>query len=215
MNLINYLAWQRKDILLNMILPNQLTVLRIILTPVFYLLFRTGEPLFVQISMGVYIVAAFTDWYDGWLARKFNYITEWGKFLDPLADKILNSAAFFAFVYLDILPLWMVVIIVIRDFFITGLRAVADYQNISFVTRKSAKWKTFMQMVFINYLLFVYTFSITSSIYVGNESIFKLLMDENLIYYTMSFVTILTFYTGIEYICKNIVLIKKMFNYET
>ncbi|PIQ07587.1 MAG: CDP-diacylglycerol--glycerol-3-phosphate 3-phosphatidyltransferase [Ignavibacteriales bacterium CG18_big_fil_WC_8_21_14_2_50_31_20] len=198
-----------------MILPNQLTVLRIILTPVFYLLFRTGEPLFVQISMGVYIVAAFTDWYDGWLARKFNYITEWGKFLDPLADKILNSAAFFAFVYLDILPLWMVVIIVIRDFFITGLRAVADYQNISFVTRKSAKWKTFMQMVFINYLLFVYTFSITSSIYVGNESIFKLLMDENLIYYTMSFVTILTFYTGIEYICKNIVLIKKMFNYET
>jgi len=198
-----------------MILPNQLTVLRIILTPVFYLLFRTGEPLFVQISMGVYIVAVFTDWYDGWLARKFNYITEWGKFLDPLADKILNSAAFFAFVYLDILPLWMVVIIVIRDFFITGLRAVADYQNISFVTRKSAKWKTFMQMVFINYLLFVYTFSITSSIYVGNESIFKLLMDENLIYYTMSFVTILTFYTGIEYICKNIVLIKKMFNYET
>jgi len=165
--------------------------------------------------MGVYIVAAFTDWYDGWLARKFNYITEWGKFLDPLADNILNSAAFFAFVYLDILPLWMVVIIVIRDFFITGLRAVADYQNISFVTRKSAKWKTFMQMVFINYLLFVYTFSITSSIYVGNESIFKLLMDENLIYYTMSFVTILTFYTGIEYICKNIVLIKKMFNYET
>ena len=215
MNLINYLAWQRKDILLNMILPNQLTVLRIILTPVFYLLFRTGEPLFVQISMGVYIVAAFTDWYDGWLARKFNYITEWGKFLDPLADKILNSAAFFAFVYLDILPLWMVVIIVIRDFFITGLRAVADYQNISFVTRKSAKWKTFMQMVFINYLLFVYTFSITSSIYVGNESIFKLLMNENLIYYTMLFVTILTFYTGIEYICKNIVLIKKMFNYET
>jgi len=198
-----------------MILPNQLTVLRIILTPVFYLLFRTGEPLFVQISMGVYIVAAFTDWYDGWLARKFNYITEWGKFLDPLADKILNSAAFFAFVYLDILPLWMVVIIVIRDFFITGLRAVADYQNISFITRKSAKWKTFMQMVFINYLLFVYTFSITSSIYVGNESIFKLLMDENLIYYTMLFVTILTFYTGIEYICKNIVLIKKMFNYET
>lgn len=198
-----------------MILPNQLTVLRIILTPVFYLLFRTGEPLFVQISMGVYIVAAFTDWYDGWLARKFNYITEWGKFLDPLADKILNSAAFFAFVYLDILPLWMVVIIVIRDFFITGLRAVADYQNISFITRKSAKWKTFMQMVFINYLLFVYTFSITSSIYVGNELIFKLLMNENLIYYTMLFVTILTFYTGIEYVYKNIALIKKMFNYET
>lgn len=197
-----------------MILPNQLTVLRIILTPVFYLLFRTGEPLFVQISMGVYIVAAFTDWYDGWLARKFNYITEWGKFLDPLADKILNSAAFFAFVYLDILSLWMVVIIVIRDFLITGLRAVADYQNISFITRKSAKWKTFIQMAFINYLLFVYAFSITNEIYVGNEHIFELLMNHDLIFYSMLFVTLLTLYTGIEYIYKNISLIKKMFNYE-
>jgi CDP-diacylglycerol--glycerol-3-phosphate 3-phosphatidyltransferase len=197
-----------------MILPNQLTVLRIILTPVFYLLFRTGEPLFVQISMGVYIVAAFTDWYDGWLARKFNYITEWGKFLDPLADKILNSAAFFAFVYLDILSLWMVVIIVIRDFLITGLRAVADYQNISFITRKSAKWKTFIQMAFINYLLFVYAFSITNEIFVGNEHIFDILMNHDLIFYTMLFVTLLTLYTGIEYIYKNISLIKKMFNYE-
>ena len=197
-----------------MILPNQLTVLRIILTPVFYLLFRTGEPLFVQISMGVYIVAAFTDWYDGWLARKFNYITEWGKFLDPLADKILNSAAFFAFVYLDILSLWMVVIIVIRDFLITGLRAVADYQNISFITRKSAKWKTFIQMAFINYLLFVYAFSITNEIYLGNEHIFELLMNHDLIFYSMLFVTLLTLYTGIEYIYKNISLIKKMFNYE-
>jgi CDP-diacylglycerol--glycerol-3-phosphate 3-phosphatidyltransferase len=197
-----------------MILPNQLTVLRIILTPVFYLLFRTGEPLFVQISMGVYIVAAFTDWYDGWLARKFNYITEWGKFLDPLADKILNSAAFFAFVYLDILSLWMVVIIVIRDFLITGLRAVADYQNISFITRKSAKWKTFIQMAFINYLLFVYAFSITNEIFVGNEHIFELLMNHDLIFYSMLFVTLLTLYTGIEYIYKNISLIKKMFNYE-
>jgi len=197
-----------------MILPNQLTVLRIILTPVFYLLFRTGEPLFVQISMGVYIVAAFTDWYDGWLARKFNYITEWGKFLDPLADKILNSAAFFAFVYLDILSLWMVVIIVIRDFLITGLRAVADYQNISFITRKSAKWKTFIQMAFINYLLFVYAFSITNEIFIGNEHIFDILMNHDLIFYTMLFVTLLTLYTGIEYIYKNISLIKKMFNYE-
>ncbi|MBU0472616.1 MAG: CDP-diacylglycerol--glycerol-3-phosphate 3-phosphatidyltransferase [Bacteroidetes bacterium] len=198
-----------------MILPNQLTVLRIILTPVFYLLFRTGEPLFVQISMGVYIVAAFTDWYDGWLARKFNYITEWGKFLDPLADKILNSAAFFAFVYLDILPLWMVIIIVIRDFLITGLRAFADYQNVSFITRNSAKWKTFLQMAFINYLLFVYTFSITEVIYVGNEHIFQILMGENIIYYSMLFVTLVTLYTGIEYIYKNLSLIKRMFNYET
>ncbi len=196
-----------------MILPNQLTVLRIILTPVFYLLFRTGDPVLVQISMGVYMVAGFTDWYDGWLARKYNYITEWGKFLDPLADKILNSAAFFAFVYLDILPLWMVVIIVIRDFLITGLRAVSDYQKISFTTRKSAKLKTLLQMVFINYLIFIYAFSITEYFYVGNEHIFEMMMSENLIYYSMLFVTLFTLYTGVEYLYKNRGLIKRMFNY--
>jgi CDP-diacylglycerol--glycerol-3-phosphate 3-phosphatidyltransferase len=197
-----------------MIYPNQLTVLRIILTPVFYLLFRTGDPLLVQISMIVYIIAGFTDWYDGWLARKFNYITEWGKFLDPLADKILNSAAFFAFVHLGMLELWMVVVIVIRDFAITGLRGVADYQHVSFVTRKSAKLKTFLQMAFINYLIFVYAFSITEEIYVGNEGIFELLMNENLIHYSMLFVTLVTLYTGIEYIYKNWGLIKRMFTFE-
>ncbi len=193
-----------------MILPNQLTVLRIILTPVFYLLFRTGDPVLVQISMGVYMVAGFTDWYDGWLARKYNYITEWGKFLDPLADKILNSAAFFAFVYLDILPLWMVVIIVIRDFLITGLRGIADYQKVSFTTLKSAKLKTLLQMAFINYLIFIYAFSITEYFYIGNEHIFSIMMNENLIYYSMLFVTSVTLYTGVEYIYKNRGLIKRM-----
>ncbi len=195
-----------------MILPNQLTVLRIILTPVFYLLFRTGDPVLVQISMGVYMVAGFTDWYDGWLARKYNYITEWGKFLDPLADKILNSAAFFAFVYLDILPLWMVVIIVIRDFLITGLRGVADYQKVSFVTLRSAKFKTLLQMAFINYLIFVYAFSITDYFYVGNEHVFAMLMNYNLIFYSMLFVTLVTLYTGVEYLYKNKNLIKRMFS---
>jgi CDP-diacylglycerol--glycerol-3-phosphate 3-phosphatidyltransferase len=198
-----------------MILPNQLTVLRILLTPVFYFLFRTGDPILVQISMGVYFVAAFTDWYDGWLARKYNYITEWGKFLDPLADKILNSAAFFAFVYLDILPLWMVIVIVIRDFLITGLRGLADYKHVSFVTRKSAKIKTFVQMAFINYLIFVYTFSITEIFYKGHEKIFAILMNKDLIHYTMLFVTLLTFYTGVEYIYKNWNLIKRIFKFET
>lgn len=198
-----------------MILPNQLTVLRIILTPVFYLLFRTGDPVLVQISMGVYMVAGFTDWYDGWLARKYNYITEWGKFLDPLADKILNSAAFFAFVYLDILPLWMVIIIVIRDFLITGLRGVADYQKVSFVTLRSAKFKTLLQMAFINYLIFVYAFSITDYFYVGNEHVFKILMGHNLVYYSMLFVTLVTLYTGVEYLYKNKNMIKRMFSYDS
>jgi len=68
-----------------MVLPNQLTILRIILTPVFLFLFLSNDPVYNQIALAVFIIAALTDWYDGWLARKFNYITNWGKFWDPLA----------------------------------------------------------------------------------------------------------------------------------
>ncbi len=197
-----------------MVLPNQLTVLRIILTPVFLFLFLSGDPLLIQISLAVYLIAAITDWYDGWLARKFNYITDWGKFLDPLADKILTSAAFFAFVHLDILALWMVWVIVIRDFVITGLRAYADFQGVSFVTSKSAKIKTFIQMVFIYYLLFIYTMQNTQFFYDGNSEIFNKMFDQNLIYYLMLFITLLTFYTGVEYFYTNRKTIKRLFKIE-
>jgi len=89
-----------------MVLPNQLTVLRIILTPIFYFLFISDDSLLKQISVVVFLIAAITDWYDGWLARKFNYITDWGKFLDPLADKILIGSMVFIIVlrYIDFWP---------------------------------------------------------------------------------------------------------------
>src|SRR4030067_3595138 len=112
-----------------MVLPNQLTILRIILTPVFLFFFLSPEPLYKQISLGIYIIAALTDWYDGWLARKFNYITSWGKFWDPLADKILTSAAFIGFAIVDLVPLRMVIIIIGRDGIISLLRDFSDMKN--------------------------------------------------------------------------------------
>ena len=74
----------------------------------------------------VYVVAALTDWYDGWVARKYGYVSRWGKFLDPLADKILAAAALFSFVALNLVDGWMVWIVVVRDFLITGLRSYAE-----------------------------------------------------------------------------------------
>jgi CDP-diacylglycerol--glycerol-3-phosphate 3-phosphatidyltransferase len=193
-----------------MVLPNQLTILRIILTPVFLFFFLSEEPLYKQISLGIYIVAALTDWYDGWLARKFNYITSWGKFWDPLADKILTSAAFIGFALLEIVPLWMVIIIILRDFIVTGLRAYADYKNISFPTSYYAKWKTFIQMVFLYYLLLIYTGMYTKQIYTGSEELFSILMNEYFIYITMMVITIITFHSGVQYIFKNRILIIKL-----
>ncbi len=194
-----------------MILPNQLTVLRIILTPVFLALFIADDPLMKKISLGVYIIAAITDWYDGWLARKFNYITEWGKFLDPLADKILTSSAFIAFVILDVLELWMVVIIIFRDLLMTGLRIVADLKKKSFKTSNLAKWKTFMQMVFINYLLLVYTLIADKNIYDLNPELFNVLVNPSFIYYSMLLITIYTFMTGISYIVRNFNMLGNIF----
>ena len=198
-----------------MVLPNQLTTLRIVLTPVFVYLFLSGEPILIQISFGIYIIAAITDWYDGWLARKFNYITNWGKFMDPLADKILTSAAFFSFVYLDVLELWMVIVIVVRDFFITLVRLYAEYKKKNFSTSRLAQIKTFAQMIFIYYLLTIYTAETVNFISDGNEEIFALLLDEHLIYYCMLAVTLFTAYTGILYSYRNRRLLKELFTFET
>ena len=118
-----------------MTLPNQLTILRIILTPVFLYLFLSSDPLLIQISLAVFFIAALTDWYDGWLARKYNYISDWGKFWDPLADKILTSTAFLGFVFVGLLPLWMVLLIIVRDLVVTLLRAYAESRGYNFVTR--------------------------------------------------------------------------------
>jgi CDP-diacylglycerol--glycerol-3-phosphate 3-phosphatidyltransferase len=195
-----------------MILPNQLTVLRIILTPIYFVLFLSGDDLLIQISLGVFIIAALTDWYDGWLARKFNYITEWGKFFDPLADKILTSAAFLGFVFVDVLSLWMVIIIINRDLLITLLRGYADYKKISFSTSYLAKWKTFIQMIFLYYLLIVYVLRTFDSIYISNEGLLDSLLYSGIITYIMLFITLFTVYTGISYIMENWTLIKKLFN---
>ncbi len=197
-----------------MVLPNQLTVLRIILTPVFLVLFLANDPLLKQISLIVFIIAALTDWYDGWLARKFNYITDWGKFWDPLADKILTSAAFLGFVYVQIIPLWMVIIIIVRDFLITGLRAYADYKGHSFPTSYYAKVKTFVQLTFLYYLLIVYVGKNTIQIFSAHENLFRFLLNQNFVYITMLAVTLITFHSGFTYLYKSRHLIKNLFKHE-
>jgi CDP-diacylglycerol--glycerol-3-phosphate 3-phosphatidyltransferase len=195
-----------------MTLPNQLTILRIVLTPIFLYLFLSKDPLLIQISLGVFIIAALTDWYDGWLARKFNYITDWGKFWDPLADKILTSTAFIGFVFVGLLELWMVVLIIFRDLIVTLLRIYAESRGYNFVTSYYAKWKTVLQMVFLYYLLLLYGGLKTIEVYSGNEKLFDQLADINLIYIIMLIITIITVHSGITYLLKNKHLIKKLFN---
>lgn len=195
-----------------MTLPNQLTILRIILTPIFLYLFLSKDPLLIQISLGVFFIAALTDWYDGWLARKFNYITDWGKFWDPLADKILTSTAFLGFVFVGLLELWMVVLIIFRDLIVTLLRIYAESRGYNFVTSYYAKWKTVFQMVFLYYLLLLYGGLNTIEVYTGNENLFNQLSNKDLIYLIMFVITLITVHSGVTYLLKNKHLIKKLFN---
>ncbi len=196
-----------------MILPNQLTILRIVLTPVFLYFFISDDLLMKQISLAVFFVAALSDWYDGWLARKFNYITEWGKFMDPLADKILTSAAFIGFVLVGLLEWWMVAIILVRDFIITFLRIYADRKGSVFSTSFYAQWKTFLQMVFLYYLLIIYVGNVTLELNTKFSKVFKALLNPELLYFIMLLITIITVHSGLFYINKNKEVIRKIFSW--
>ena len=197
-----------------MTLPNQLTILRIILSPIFLFFFLSDIIWMKQVSVAIYIVAALSDWYDGWLARKFNYITSWGKFWDPLADKILTSVAFIGFAIVELIPWWMVIIIVGRDVVITLLRVFADMKNYAFTTSYYAKWKTLLQMVFLYYLLILYVAQFTPEIFNGNENLITALLNEQLIFFIALLITAITFHSGILYISRNWKIITKLLKIE-
>jgi CDP-diacylglycerol--glycerol-3-phosphate 3-phosphatidyltransferase len=195
-----------------MILPNQLTIFRIILTPIFFVLFLSKNSTLIQISFLIFIIAAITDWYDGWLARKFNYITEWGKFWDPLADKILTSTCFIGFVIIGILPLWMVLLVILRDLFVTLLRVLADVKGFSFKTTYYAKWKTLLQMVFLYYLLIGYVLQNTPYFFNNLCEYIQIMMNKDLIFYVMLVITLITVHSGISYLIINAKIIKQFLN---
>jgi CDP-diacylglycerol--glycerol-3-phosphate 3-phosphatidyltransferase len=197
-----------------MTLPNQLTILRIILSPVFLFLFLSDVIWMKQVSVAIYIVAALSDWYDGWLARKFNYITSWGKFWDPLADKILTSAAFIGFAVVDLIPWWMVIIIVGRDVLITLLRVFADMKSYAFATSYYAKWKTMLQMIFLYYLLILYVAQFTPEINSIYRETISAMLNEQLIFFVALVITIVTFHSGLLYIIRNWKIILKLIKVE-
>jgi CDP-diacylglycerol--glycerol-3-phosphate 3-phosphatidyltransferase len=186
-----------------MSIPNSLTLFRIILTPVFVFLLFSDSPFWKQISLVVYVVAALTDWYDGWMARRYGIATQWGKFLDPLADKILAAAALFSFVALGLVPGWMVWIVVVRDFFITGLRSYAEWKERPIVTSKSAQAKTFGEFLVIYYILIVYIAGTVPIIRRDFTATLATLTDERVLFGMMLLVTLSTIGTGIKYLFDN------------
>lgn len=136
-------------------LPNFLTVLRIALTPLFLWMLFAETWYWKSLAFVVFGAASLTDFYDGRLARAGNQVTVLGRFLDPLADKILVTSALIAFVFDRMVNLWLVIPIVLRDVLITGLRIYGLYHGRQMVTSVFAKWKTAAQLATVVFLLFI------------------------------------------------------------
>ena len=184
-------------------LPNKLTLSRIILAPIFLALLLVDDVWARAFALLTFLIAALTDLYDGWLARRTGVVTGFGKFMDPLADKILTSSAFIAFVALDYAQVWMVLPIVFRELFITGLRSVAAYRGLVIRPSFLAKVKTFLQMLVIVMIL-AYVNARTFAGPMGWDwAWLEAPWIPGLFDYLMLATMILTVYTGIDYLWRN------------
>lgn len=136
-------------------LPNKLTILRILMIPFFvlFMLVNVFDPWDKWIALALFIVASLTDLLDGKIARKYNLVTNFGKFMDPLADKLLVNAALICLTAMDRLAAWVVIVIISRDFIISGFRLVAAENGVVIAASYWGKFKTTSQMVMICLLI--------------------------------------------------------------
>ena len=131
--------------------PNKLTVARMILVPflVLFMLTDLGGEATRYIALAIFVVASVTDWFDGKLARKYNLVTNFGKFMDPLADKLLVCSAMICLIPLGKLTAWFVIVIIAREFIISGFRLVASDNGVVIAASYWGKFKTAFQMITI------------------------------------------------------------------
>lgn len=137
-------------------LPNKLTILRVIMIPFFVLalLYNGGENQTLRyVAAAIFIIASLTDMLDGKIARKYNLVTNFGKFMDPLADKLLVCSALICLVELKELPAWMVIVIISREFIISGFRLVASDNGVVIAASYWGKFKTTFQMIAVVLLI--------------------------------------------------------------
>ena len=166
-------------------LPNKLTMLRILLIPVFMVVLYWDFPGATWVAVAIFIVASLTDLLDGKIARKYNLVTDFGKFADPLADKMLVTAALLWFVEIGQMPAWALLIVLVREFAVSGLRMVAADKGRVIAAGWSGKVKTASTMVCIVLMLIPPVAREISSLCVA-------------------VIVLTTIYSGVEYFIKNL-----------
>lgn len=165
-------------------LPNKLTLMRIILIPVFMVVLYWGFPGANYVALAIFVIASLTDWLDGKIARSRNLVTDFGKFADPLADKMLVTAAMLWFVETGRMPAWALLIVICREFAVSGLRMIASDKGKVIAAGWSGKVKTASTMVCIILMFLIPGIALLDGVCVG-------------------LITLTTLYSGVEYFVKN------------
>ena len=174
----------------NMNWPNRLSILRILLVPVCVVLLTIGGTFCRLAALAVFSIAAFTDFLDGWMARKYKLVTNFGKFIDPVADKLLVLSTLIALCGCDLIPAWVCVVILFRELAVDGLRLVAVEQGKVIAAGKLGKIKTVTQIVaIILFLLFGRAFGAPDFI-LGTLAILA--------------AVVMTLWSGVDYFVRNI-----------
>jgi CDP-diacylglycerol--glycerol-3-phosphate 3-phosphatidyltransferase len=168
---------------MKMNLPNKLTMLRILLIPVFMVVLYMGFAGSAYVALAIFVVASLTDLLDGKIARKYNLVTDFGKFADPLADKMLTTAAMLWFVECGQMPAWALLIVIVREFAVSGLRMIAADKGTVIAAGWSGKVKTASTMVCI-ILMFLPIPAVVNTICVW-------------------VIALTTLYSGVEYFVQN------------
>ena len=171
---------------------NKITILRIILVPVFMVLLYLD---YTYWALAIYIIACLSDFIDGHIARKYNQVTNFGKFMDPLADKMLVLTAMCYFVDNDTMPGWVVALVLLREFGVSGLRLLAVEQGTVIAAAWSGKIKTFVTMVALGVLIIV------SEPWVPFKDVIPPVCS--------ALIVISTLYSGAEYFIKNAAVFKR------
>lgn len=183
-------------------LPNKLTLLRIALTFVFMLCLFSEGPVFKVLAMLVFSAAALTDLLDGIIAKARNQVTDFGKIMDPIADKILVLAAFLSFIQLQLIPAWTVIVIIARELIITSLRIFAMSKGRVLAASRAGKHKTVSQMaaIFIILISLIYKETMNRHLSLGPAVEANI---KSIIYLSMLSAVCLTIISGVSYMWDN------------
>jgi CDP-diacylglycerol--glycerol-3-phosphate 3-phosphatidyltransferase len=191
-------------------MPNILTLLRIALAPVFMIFFLIDNFYMKLLALGLFVLAALTDMADGYYARKYGIITGFGKFMDPLADKILDSSALISFIALDYVSALPVILMVGREFSITGLRLLSAYKGVVIPPSFFAKLKTFLQMTVVGVVM-AYICLLSALLHFESDAVRFLQFDYRFYFDILLWLTAtVTVWTGADYVIKYFYMIKSV-----